>query len=443
MPNHNVLSDSSLESEISSIISIESIDQVSRNIHIIQSTNRGEFELTGQEWFKIFPNCSERALKSEWTNLFNEKISVYYQFCVLKFLYHRINRNYAERGCAFLIAAAVCKFSNCITFKFEMETRKQMQTIIIPLLILLLVQSLKNIRLIQFRTADIYQEREDSLNSPILLIFIIPSLLIPKMSVAEKGYFNYLHSTDVIRKVKSQHFDKSRFNSDMWQDIISTQMSYISAIIGNTLNGYIQFLSHSPFIIHLYSEEQIMLLKKLEKRSFTLHLGATGSVIRKLGHLKKRILYYAISVKHPLSHVSPIPLDEMVSSEQTNLEISHLLNRWLYDVKKVTSSEILPNKVEVDFSWAMLHGVYNAFNKRNLECYLHRCWETIHTSNSTNSIKVIIYICSAHIMNRFSYKLSSKFRMDKQRKQKIMFIMARMTSCTMILYYMVYYDAMK
>ena len=165
----------------------------------------------------------------------------------------------------------------------------------------------------------------------------------------------------------------------MWQDIISTQMSYISTIIGNTLNGYIEFLSHSPFIIHLYSREQIMLLKKLEKRSFTLHLDATGSVIRKLDHLKKRILYYAISVKHPLSHVSPIPLAEMVSSEQTNLEISHLLNRWLYDVKKITSSEILLNKVKVDFSWAMLHGVCNAFNKQNLQWYLHRCWETIHT----------------------------------------------------------------
>ena len=84
----------------------------------------------------------------------------------------------------------------------------------------------------------------------------------------------------------------------------------------------------------------------------------------KLDHLRKRILYYTISVKHPLlAHVSPIPLAEVVSSEQINIEISHLLNRWLYDVKKVTSSEILPNKVEVDFSWAMLHGVYNAFNK--------------------------------------------------------------------------------
>ena len=115
-------SDNSLESDISSIISIEATDQVSSKMHIVQSTNRGEFGLTGQEWFRIFPNFSESALKSEWTTLFNEKISVYYPFCVLKFVYHRINKSYSRRGCAFLIAAAVSKFSNCFTFKFEMET---------------------------------------------------------------------------------------------------------------------------------------------------------------------------------------------------------------------------------------------------------------------------------------------------------------------------------
>ena len=407
--NPNMLfshSDSSLESDISSIISIESTVQVSSKIHIVQSTNRGEFELTGQEWFRIFPNFSESALKSGWTTLFNDKMSVYYPFCVLKFLYHRINKNYSKRGCVFLIATAVCKFSNCITFKFEMETPQT---------------NASNLYLINYiATGSISKEHSSNSISHSRhlsgerreatakqLEFSSPSNLhyslfahSQNLSVAKKGNFNYLHSTDVIRKVKSQHFEKSRFNNDMWQDIISTQMSYMSTIIGNTLNGYIQFISHSPFIIHLYSEEQIMLLKKLEKESFTLHLDATGPVIRKLDHLRKRILYYAISVKHPLSHVSPIPLAEMVSSEQTNIEISHLLNRWLYDVKKVTSSEILPNKVEVDFSWAMLHGVCNAFNKQNLEWYLNRCWETIHTSNSTNSIKVIIHICSAHIMNQ-------------------------------------------
>ena len=43
---------------------------------------------------------------------------------------------------------------------------------------------------------------------------------------AKHGSVSYLHSTDVLRKVKSQHMSKSRFDSDMWQDILSTQLSF-------------------------------------------------------------------------------------------------------------------------------------------------------------------------------------------------------------------------
>ena len=111
-------------------------------------------------------------------------------------------------------------------------------------------------------------------------------------------------------------------------------MSYASTIVGNHLNGYVQMLCHTPLMIHLYSEEQILLLKYLEKWCLTLHFDATGSVIRKLDKFQKNILYYTLSVKHPEARVSPIPLAEMISSEQTNVEISNFLNRWLYDVKK-------------------------------------------------------------------------------------------------------------
>ena len=38
------------------------------------------------------------------------------------------------------------------------------------------------------------------------------------------------------------------------------------------------------------------------------------------------IMYYALSVKHPEARVSPIPLAEMISSEQTNVEISNFLS---------------------------------------------------------------------------------------------------------------------
>ena len=155
-----------------------------------------------------------------------------------------------------------------------------------------------------------------------------------KISVAKHGNFNYLHSTDLLRKVKYQHLAMSRLDNDPWQDIIITKMSYASTIVGNHLNGYVQMLCHTPLMIHLYSEKQILLFKYLEKGCLTLHFDATGSVIRKLDKFQKNILYYALSVKHPEARVSPIPLAEMISSEQTNVEISNFLNRWLYDVKK-------------------------------------------------------------------------------------------------------------
>ena len=72
----------------------------------------------------------------------------------------------------------------------------------------------------------------------------------------------------------------------------------------------------------------------------------------------------------------------------------------------------------IDYSWAMLHSVCNSFNKQTLEDYLSTSWQVIHVPKSTTPPKTIIHICSAHIMNRLSYKLTRKFRIDKLLKEK-------------------------
>ena len=73
------------------------------------------------EWLRISKFLKiKNKLEPEWTNISNEKMSMKYPFCVLKFLYHRINKNSTNSNkCSFLVAAAICKFSDC--FKFIME----------------------------------------------------------------------------------------------------------------------------------------------------------------------------------------------------------------------------------------------------------------------------------------------------------------------------------
>ena len=59
-------------------------------------------------------------------------------------------------------------------------------------------------------------------------------------------------------------------------------------------------------------------------------------------------------------------------------------------------------------------------------------WFDMELPIGNNGIKTVIHICSAHIMHRFSYRIERKLtkRPSKETKRVIMFIMARITSCT-------------
>ena len=153
----------------------------------------------------------------------------------------------------------------------------------------------------------------------------------------------------------------------------------------------------------MYCEEQIAFLKLIGKSKLKLHLDATGSVVRKLERSQKNFLYYALTLQHPLAKITPIPLAEMLTSEQTNVEISHFLNRWCYDVKRILNRDISPSQVVVDFSWAMLHSICQIFNRQDLEDYLNTSWQYLHDSQPKDSWnKGVLHICCSF---NESYKL--------------------------------------
>ena len=155
----------------------------------------------------------------------------------------------------------------------------------------------------------------------------------------------------------------------MWQDIVITQRTYETTIKGTYFNGYIQTISRYPIVVHMHTEEQLLLVRKLQSNDLTLHLDATGSIVRKIDKFHKRIMYYALVAIHPEAQISPLPLAEMLTNEQTNVEITH---------------------------------------------------------------NIVIHICSAHIMHRFSYKIERKLlsKPPKETKRFLMFVMARLISCT-------------
>ena len=89
----------------------------------------------------------------------------------------------------------------------------------------------------------------------------------------------------------------------------------------------------------MHTEEQIPLIRKQRPNILILHLDATGSVVSKIDKFHKRVICYALIVRHPEAQISPLPLAEMLSSEHTNVETIHFLNKWFYNVKILLTKE--------------------------------------------------------------------------------------------------------
>ena len=89
------------------------------------------------------------------------------------------------------------------------------------------------------------------------------------------GNFNKIQSTGVLRKVKCDLASSSRFSNDNWIELTKLQENYSNTILDKHINGYIQSLSYNPFIVHLYTENQINILKLFKNKRVIIHLDAT------------------------------------------------------------------------------------------------------------------------------------------------------------------------
>ena len=136
------------------------------------------------------------------------------------------------------------------------------------------------------------------------------------------GNLNKVRSSAVLRKAKFDLSSLQRYSNDNWTELISLQQYYRNSVISLHVSGYIQSLSHNPFIVHMYTEDQIKILKLFKDTRMVPHLYATGSIVRKIEPSLKKVLYYALTVRHPTYSTSPVPLAEMISSGHTSADIS-------------------------------------------------------------------------------------------------------------------------
>ena len=384
-----------------------------------------------------------RAIFSrDWTNVFNAKIEDKF-VCVICFKYKKIGKiNSRKSNTCFFTAHAECKFSNCLRFKFTIQnepfTSRPVNITVNYEVMGTLSPEHSNVDIAYSRklSNSLRLQVASNLTDKSVGNYFYEQFPHPdcESSALSFGNFNNVRSACVLRKAKFDLSCLQRFSNDNWSELSGLQEYYRNITVNNILRGYIQSLGHDPFIVHMYSQDQIQVLNYFKGKKVIVHLDSTGSIIRKINSSQKRVFYYALTIRHPEVTTSPLPLAEMISSAHSSAEISYFLHKWSLDSKKVLSREINIGHVEIDYSWALIHSVCNAFIKSDIFTYLEKCWKLLFSQEEVcMQFGVILHLCSAHLINGIAFNVNKKFKLSKPVRKLFLHTIGYMINCTQMI----------
>jgi len=83
-----------------------------------------------------------------------------------------------------------------------------------------------------------------------------------------------------------------------------------------------------------------------------------------------------------------------------------------------------PNRIEVEFSWALIHAELLSLNAMDSICYLQDSYEGTMTNIT------VIHICCAHLSRTFKRTMKAILKSDKQRSEMQMRVFALLQNTT-------------
>ena len=201
-----------------------------------------------------------------------------------------------------------------------------------------------------------------------------------------------LYSGEVLRKAKQEEGLKQAMciaNIKLSRDVIQNVLALKE---DSNLVDFIRLFSIDPFIIHYWSNEQILLYKQYVRslgNSMAVSIDATGSLIKKTGISEKHIFLYSIVVNH-----NQMPVGQMISAAHS----THFLTFWLLQWSKDFA---IPKTVVCDHSYALLNSISLAFNNVNLTHYLNKSFEIVQ-KNERSNFPCFLRIDYNHFMHSIS-----------------------------------------
>lgn len=305
----------------------------------------------------------------------------------------------------YFYAKANCKHSKCTSFKFIVKTEiiEPFEDKIVHVTTADPLCHIPNEIHRRFvkgsRRADIARKLEGKKPS-IVKLDLLGS--VPE-NVLKSGNRNDALSLMILQKISSENNTRDDLDKDVVMFLLKLKEKFIKAWPDRITEGYIQSISVDPFYVILFTGQQIdYLLSFPANGEIFLHLDATGRVVAKALNSTGPVMYYALTIPGS-NEFGSLPVAEFISSVHSVLHITYFLSTFTTAIRKRTSREVV-NKIEVDFSIALIQAVLKSFNDMNLSKYLEETYRLCSESVSSIPNFTIVHVCSTHILRTVKRK---------------------------------------
>ena len=185
-----------------------------------------------------------------------------------------------------------------------------------------------------------------------------------------------------------------------------------------------------PFFFSFYLEEQVANYVALcrSTNGGVFNFDATGGVLRDVED-QKRHLYYCF-----ISSTTSLPILSFISTSHSADTIMYIFRKFLSDVRVLTGgSTVHPRYIVTDFSYALINGVLDAFNRFTLVDYLSTSMKILNGESNASTVLSISYVnlCIAHMIKMVSVRVKAVEKMKDKRKTVIVLFAVLARTCTL------------
>ena len=324
------------------------------------------FSIQRKEWNELL-SADKGKLHPNWLDVMARNLKESNPYCAFAFKRHWVKKSFRKKSDLYFKAHAYCTFNSCevtcnLSIKLNEMTKRSSEIEIEVQYSGNVQHSGKKARHIKGGSRDLTAQ---------LLTKYSPSyirhqgLSLMPAEVFASGNRDGIGATkSVLQKISSEIKDALRLDDDVIKSLIvlKSELNKEERNGSGAVPGYIQQISASPFQVVAFNEGGVRLYHDLCDYN-VIHCDSTGTIVTNcqtpamcaVEGQNKRLLYYAIVIKSPSKHQSPLAVAEMVSAEHSSLAIANFIARFRRAEKLLFSYKVsMPMVVVIDRSLALL-----------------------------------------------------------------------------------------